>query len=787
MPGSEVENPLVLAAADLNDTPSSPLSPSRLCSDVFWNVTTESRLSVYPSATSPVSSDARDDVLQNMDEELSVIEEVLLPSFAEGVVTFADSRSSSYTDAQPFWVDVAQSRLAGSVPFTVQDLKQELLCIKSKLLPLFRAHRNAFLPIYRLPNEVLSRVFSWTSALSSRAVNINILSWVFAATCTCRRWRAVACADPALWRDIDARLGPEWVGQFFRRVRSIQVDFTVSDSKYAGIGVVVLEEFLNRIRSASLTSHRFALQAYLVALTASPAPHLQSIKLSCTPWDPHLRLPKGLDQNVPHLRSITLHGFIVPWTSLFFPELEELRVHSRSYQYSAAHVPYLRAERPSYTQFVALLRRHPRLRTLEILSCLPLKNDEILGPEGSDDGSDPTGGASDQNTSEGDGSNPTEANSTSGAAWTEQIVELPHLEHIFLEGTSMECAQALETLLLPPPCTLDIRSWHDRKRQPLLGYHDSLIEYVTTFVCRAHDVRPMQSFSLEMDFEETRTYTFRGSYSFIPDPEDDSLAGLSDSLFSMSIQMATGEREPAVKRVFDSLPLQDIRSLSICIWSQDNGQRDWVEYTNYCPKVEQLYLSGDCHQALTALLHRSHHEQPPHQPHVPSAFHPLSNLVYLCVDHYGLSELDSEDMFQGVLTQYLRHMKNNGHDIQTLVLHGNLADEDAMQEIATLVPRIILKHAGRVDQVILCDDGAVFFEKVRSTSLPGLHMYDQSDSDSEQEDGLGLKAGLELDTATEPDLEWDRYDGWDKDYRKKLAALIILVAHATAALRAKMS
>ncbi|KAI0045568.1 hypothetical protein FA95DRAFT_1471617, partial [Auriscalpium vulgare] len=98
-----------------------------------------------------------------------------------------------------------------------------------------RQQHNAHIPIARLPNEILRKIFSFVSKVDP-AMDLrgrgrsgdgdketkSHAGWV-AVTYVCQGWRDVAVNQPSLWADIPLALGPEWVKTFAARAQDVSL------------------------------------------------------------------------------------------------------------------------------------------------------------------------------------------------------------------------------------------------------------------------------------------------------------------------------------------------------------------------------------------------------------------------------------------------------------------------------------------------------------------------------------------------------------------------------------
>ncbi|KAI0035258.1 hypothetical protein K488DRAFT_43652, partial [Vararia minispora EC-137] len=107
------------------------------------------------------------------------------------------------------------------------SLDEELRLVETARVSL-RGCRNAFIPVSRLPPEILTRIFlelalisppkhAHSPSVSSR--KHESLGWIV-VTQVCARWRHVACACSSLWTLIDFELGEAWTDEMLWRAGS---------------------------------------------------------------------------------------------------------------------------------------------------------------------------------------------------------------------------------------------------------------------------------------------------------------------------------------------------------------------------------------------------------------------------------------------------------------------------------------------------------------------------------------------------------------------------------------
>ncbi|KAI0045401.1 hypothetical protein FA95DRAFT_124161 [Auriscalpium vulgare] len=174
-----------------------------------------------------------------------------------------------------------------------------------------------FLPISRLPHEVLSEVFKilWIVEPPCRTREAK-LGWI-TVTHVCRLWRQLSLDDPMLWQRISCDLGPDWVKTMFERAQSVPL--CVEDMKPLGR---ILKPFERRliidhipsIRELSLYSDgesRNRLDEFV-----SPALSLERLDVCFSTNATVVFPPNFLDNCAPNLRSLRIvTSSKFPWRS----------------------------------------------------------------------------------------------------------------------------------------------------------------------------------------------------------------------------------------------------------------------------------------------------------------------------------------------------------------------------------------------------------------------------------------------------------------------------------------
>ncbi|KAF9051390.1 hypothetical protein BJ165DRAFT_1364948 [Panaeolus papilionaceus] len=201
-----------------------------------------------------------------------------------------------------------------------------------------QCRRNSFLPISRLPPELLCRVFVFIrESVPYLSYNIkDIPPWVKLITHVCRHWRETAHGCPQLWSKLYFDLSPpSWMQLQLQRSKDAPLSIFSNL-----IGTRPVEGLLNvlgqphRLRMLSLCGFVDAeeLQIYFGSLCNVSAPKLENLVL-------HLRSPVGsghsnsLPPNLflggtPALHHLDLRGLLIPLTSPVYHNLSTLTLQN---------------------------------------------------------------------------------------------------------------------------------------------------------------------------------------------------------------------------------------------------------------------------------------------------------------------------------------------------------------------------------------------------------------------------------------------------------------------------
>ncbi|KAJ7469594.1 hypothetical protein FB451DRAFT_1255080 [Mycena latifolia] len=214
-------------------------------------------------------------------------------------------------------------------PFTQTDTVAQMNAIDTEIvwhyaqIALLKAKRNTIAPIFRLPNELLSRILTIHAVDSESLFNLRWTQIMY----VCRRWRDLALAAHPLWSFIE--LG--WTGGFrgFRRLveqlnRSGVAPVTVKIASCHSANIIrVILPHSERICALELAGEAQYIHELIVSLPDHKLPILSSLhldanqKLDEVPGGVLAALPQSiLEGGIPNLRALTLASINLPWSSL---------------------------------------------------------------------------------------------------------------------------------------------------------------------------------------------------------------------------------------------------------------------------------------------------------------------------------------------------------------------------------------------------------------------------------------------------------------------------------------
>ncbi|TFK67127.1 hypothetical protein BDN72DRAFT_843438 [Pluteus cervinus] len=211
------------------------------------------------------------------------------------------------------------------IAFTKID--KELAALRDTIRAL-HAFRNTFTPVYRLPPEILTRIFSFVRHVPKPAFYSNRatpLEWVD-VTRVSQHWRNVAIGSPTLWSHISSTYPKRLAEEFLQRSKAAPLSIDMR-----GPGSQDADQFITpslfRIRELTLGLS----SASWIGLSrnlSSPAPLLESLSIMITDNVKQSTSSTISDTTfagtTPRLRFLELTGCSVDINSSIFSDLNAL-------------------------------------------------------------------------------------------------------------------------------------------------------------------------------------------------------------------------------------------------------------------------------------------------------------------------------------------------------------------------------------------------------------------------------------------------------------------------------
>ncbi|KAI0027286.1 hypothetical protein K488DRAFT_91039 [Vararia minispora EC-137] len=408
---------------------------------------------------------------------------------------------------------------------------------------------NTPVPVSRLPSELLSYSFR----LNPDFCYTSRLRKAIAITHVCRRWREIACADPALWNHVLFELGEEWFEEMLRRAKNVPLVIHYHaesiPSKSPFQHSIRLDTYLGRVRKLYVSAKTPVMSHVLSVVHSQSAPRLEELNLEHT--NPglgnrgFLRLPSpSFLGNAPRLRILQLTSIGVSWEPIAFNTLEELTINLT--------LPFFLSERPSVDQLASFLRCLPCLKELFLLCCLPDEVRRGISP------------------------NP---------------VQLSQLKHLTIDGSTVsEFSNFLDVVRIPPVCRRYV-ACHSEYADLSNSLFDpaTIASRLYSTLPNARDLDPIDSFSVTVSrYPGELVISYEGWYKTTrPVPLPD---GCDDSLFGLRLYLEDDVEIEVIRSVLHALCPPYIRALELYLGYLERDWR-WETFAGRYASISRLKLT----------------------------------------------------------------------------------------------------------------------------------------------------------------------------------------------------
>ncbi|TFY58189.1 hypothetical protein EVG20_g8250 [Dentipellis fragilis] len=498
----------------------------------------------------------------------------------EKIANFVASSASEYWRNAEEKRFVRQVRSSSSWTEHAADTRRTLMLemdAVTLLLCSLRTRYNAVAHINRLSSEILAHIFSFLQKIDKpREVKLNApgdqIGWL-RATHICRQWRSAAIDHAYLWSNILVDLGRRWMEEFLHRSRMAPILFNDLETRRSdpeGARSVedvasIIAQHLCHMQELSTVADDHQSAASIFLSLRQTAPVLEEFELynkSATVdgdhnilpvTDPLPSLPPDLfDHVAPRLYYLSLWYFQVPWPSLVFSNLLYLRIMGTAGSAEAARFAQSNFETQDLRSFLDALSRMPALQVLELSFALPR-----LPP----------------------GARPR----TSYAS----PVALTQLYRLYLKDTILECAVALNHMVLPPnvdkfvDCRLDTA-----KRRGA----DLIAPWIGSQMGTICDCKVQEWIG---GFRIIAPSTFSVEAS----PEEGGL-----DIYIRYDDLEADKALDELRPICQILPLEHLESLCVDITYACQKARDWFSILGRCENLKHLEIWEHCQDSIWTAL-----------------------------------------------------------------------------------------------------------------------------------------------------------------------------------------
>ncbi|KAI0053689.1 hypothetical protein FA95DRAFT_477744 [Auriscalpium vulgare] len=226
-------------------------------------------------------------------------------------------------------------------------------------------------PVYRIPPEILARIFACCVDLQHRVCEYwpiyrDFHEWLN-FTHVCHHWREIAVDTAILWTSISLEMSDACVEEMILRSKTADLSFHF-DRKYktryaTSRQIELLTLSMPRVHTLNFKSDSlYGDDVVPEELLASPAPRMHALTLQLSEYGSVPLTSAFLGNEAPLLRHLSLTGcYPASWPSTLYDNLLSLEITANPWRY----VPQ------NYNDMVNAIRRMPALQKLTLSKCLP--------------------------------------------------------------------------------------------------------------------------------------------------------------------------------------------------------------------------------------------------------------------------------------------------------------------------------------------------------------------------------------------------------------------------------
>jgi len=570
----------------------------------------------------------------------SLVSHCLFQSACTNAIPFADDPLALPSDPGPF-------------PDEHHEIENEITGLFTAIYKL-RSRQNTFSRICRLPPEILSQIFIFTT-FTNVEIQLTLPLSLIRVTHVCRHFRAVALECPALWTEIYFPSTP-WATEMLKRSKGADLilnfrkvgDRLLFDRTLGKIEP--LKEALTQVHRIQDIELNAVATAELNLLFADgfqvEAPKLRSLSIkkftnpyAITPIiEPRYTLPsKFLCDGAPQLQRLELVGCCLPWQD-GIPNLFTSCLTTLVLSQSNGNL-----QQPTLPQLLDVLETLPLLQRLELEYTLPITPDDVKFL--------PRSG---------------------------RVISLSRLQRFRLKGACLECASLINALSFPIEATIKVdcdppKEW--------LGGCSALMDSLTK--CRGSALKPKEltisgvsinppSFRITM---WDKVETVKTGKSLLPCSLDVDLKGNIDSTQSL---------KDVLHVLLSGMDLDGLQALEALAthWTKNM----WGRYFGRLPQLSRIRLSETGAEELIAAMAPRLVTGTRSQVQSKMYFRALKSLTLDCV------QFDEDDSYGLVVDKFIDTLMlraEYGADLHELVITGAVKliheDVDLLKEVVALV------------------------------------------------------------------------------------------------------
>jgi hypothetical protein len=411
--------------------------------------------------------------------------------------------------------------------------------------------RNALVPIFVLPPEILARVFHFLVLDEPPFTGRQNIGWI-RVTHVCRHWRQVALDDSSLWAKIWAiPENPKWVSEMLARAKNapLDVEFNVF-ADFSRQGLLMITPHISHTRQLRIHGMSRRFSDNFRGVYSCEAPALEHFELTVDAASPNIfRDPSGnmlFKGHYPRLRTFSISHVVIPWSLIPRGQLTQLKI---------ACPKEIADSLGALNGLVDLLVSCPELEALALDSCLP--------------------------------SQPTEA-------LHGRKIYLPHLSRLRLRGSTSRIVNMLTILDIPSSSTLHLdcipRITDNDPESLLLSIISaqfqgpSSVEFKSLTVTVA--IRGLAASSLKI-IASTYPSTLRNPQS--QSLEGDTL-GNHELVLSFERLSRPGHSTDLLTQACRTLPISNLEFIHV--FAENKIDTNWVELFSCCTNVTTMEAIG---------------------------------------------------------------------------------------------------------------------------------------------------------------------------------------------------